>query len=225
MPGAASPRNGQAARRRRWHRARPGPPRRAPGGRRASALTPRAARRLAVPGGVRTATAPRRGGRRRLRFGPVPERRGRRDLLGEPLPGRGIVVQVRRDTQGGFGAGPAVAGVIMSTERVGCHAPGGHRVACLGLVAVLVVSTAVPLGAPGAGGGHAGQGGLRPPPAASRPGLLGALLLFSAPGALFLGAPGAGFLGAPGAGGAASLVSGLPSRVADQPPAASARTR
>src|SRR5206468_8712367 len=145
--GAASPRNGRAARRRRWRRARPGPPRRAPGGRRASTLTPRAARRLAVPRGVRAAAAPGRGGRR---VGAVPERRGLRDLLGEPFPGRAILVQVRRDAQGGFGAGPAVAGVIMSTERVGCHGPGGHRVACPGLVAVLVASTAVLLGAPGA---------------------------------------------------------------------------
>src|SRR3984893_18869894 len=101
---------------------------------------------------------------------------GGETLGGNGVPGIGLVACAGPVA----GAGPVV-GVIIGTERVGRRRPRGQRVACPGLVAVLVASAALLLGAHGAlllgahgaGSGHAGQRGPRPPLTASRSRALG----------------------------------------------------
>src|SRR5262249_16005680 len=187
---------------------------------------------------------------------------GLRDLRREPGPGRGLlVVQARRDAQRGLGrAGRRVAGrrvvravpgVTMSTERVGRCRPGGHRVAGLGVVAVLGASTTArgragqpelrPPLAPGTfggrgrrapgplGGGGARGGGRAGREAGSGAGAGGGRLRFLAVSLRVITRwpPPAGRVKpcAQPSTGAARGVSGLPPRVADHPPAASASTR
>src|SRR6516164_9498585 len=195
MPAPAPPRGGRAGPRRRWRRAPPGPARRAAGGWPSSRVALGAAQWLAVPGGVLPAPAPRRGGRRvGGGAGLVLERRGLRDLPGhrdQPVPGRGFLVQGRRDAQRGFrGAGRAGLRVVIGAERVVVRCPRSRRVADPDVVVLP--------GARSAADGHAGHRGLRPPQAAGRPGPFGALLL-GAFGALLLDAFGALLLGGFGA--------------------------